>query len=443
MYCSLIPGPKKARTHHIFWSGVAMLTCVLSAWADRGDIQDKIPDARIIYSRNGRIHYSKIKPWQPVAVTEGTGCRWSRDGRRMVYVVNGGDHRTAPSVWMADFEDGWFTNMRKVRDSAYIPEYTADSRAITFVSSKLSNGEADSYQWQTQTRIRGGKVIVKRDLATGEETVLFDSRESYADVYDDRPLFHIAQLHKNNRHLLLYSYHDMRPHKTSVFDLQTQTLLHNDMMWNGDCSPAWSGDYSFITTTREAHDGPRCVYKQEFDPETGAISEGGCFFSAPDQITGGQNHRHQTDFREEWLVCASRLNEDAKRDIWIWEIGASPQSAVNLTQSQDGDKDDCDIFVTGPDPTKTKRQPCSAGSPAPGAARIRRSAAGVRLDLPASGRYRVTVVTPGGRVIAARSGEGRELERVRLPATFRGAAILRIVGPAGYRATRTFVEAGR
>ncbi len=428
---------KKARTQEPlrYWFFAVILACALPLCAGLGDIQNAIPDARIIYSRNGRIHYSTIKPWQPVAVTEGTGCRWSRDGRHIVYVVNGGDHRASPSVWMADFEDGWFTNMRKVRDSASIPEFTADSRAITFVSSRLSNGEADSYQWRNETRIRGGKVIVKCDIATGEEQTLFDSRESYADVYEDRPLFHIAQLHKNNRHLLLYSYHDMRPHKTSVFDLHTQTLLHNAMMWNGDCSPAWSGDYAYITTTREAHDGPRCVYKQDFDPETGEISEGGCFFSAPDQISGGQNHRHQTDVREKWLVCASRLDEDAKRDIWIWEIGTPRQSAVNLTQAQSGDKDDCDIFITGPDPTSSggiRRSPSALRS----ALHMRQSRTGLQFDLPGAGRYTVTVCKPNGRVLLTLSGRASEIASVRLPATVSGAAIVNIAGPAGAAAAR-------
>jgi hypothetical protein len=340
----------------------AALVLARPAAASLDDIQNAIPGARIIYSRNGRIHYSSIDPWQPAAVTEGRGCHWSRDGKHIVFVVGGGDHRTIPSIWMADYVDTWFENIRMVRDSGYIPEFTADGEAITFVSCRHGRGEADTYQWRDQTRTRGGKVIIKRDLATGNEEVLFDSRHSYASVYEDRPLFHVAQLHKNNRHLLLYSYHDMRPHKTSVFDIETRTLLHNEMMWNGDCSPAWSGDYTYITTTREADGAPRCVYRQDFDPHTGAIDPGSCFFSAPGQISAGQNHRHQTDNAEEWLVCASRSDEDSQRDVWIWKIGTPREEAVCLTEGQSGDKDDCDIFIPGTEPPDSTDPADSSGS---------------------------------------------------------------------------------
>lgn len=276
--------------------------------AARERIGERIPSARLLWSRGGRVYHTRLGKWDPVAVTpqdvKAGRPRWSPDGKAIVYERDG-------DVWIMDSD---FTHRRRILENAGTADWTGDGRAITAITGQ-------------------GYQVVRYALDGGGTQVIFDSRQAPGN---GQPLSQAAELHPNGRYLL--TFREKPGHSTLVVDLQNRRVLRNDQMSRGDCTPSWSPDGTEILSTARTADRP--VLVAPFDFRSGNIGKS-VFLAGLDSLLRYYVNDARLSNDGRWLVFDGKVLIGGAmwggREIYIWPRGAPQSERVRLTFEGDND----------------------------------------------------------------------------------------------------------
>ncbi len=342
----------------------------------RTELGRLIPDARLLWVRDDRIYCTRLGEWDPQPATRQPGKegrpRWSPDGTQVVYWA---EHPDGTGVWLmsADFSD-----RRLILPGAGVADWTADGNAITAIAAIA----ADRQQ------------VLMHDLATGETSVIYDSRElPYRDTAIR--LEQIAELHASGRYLLIWT--ENFGHATLVVDLVNRRYLANGRMLGGDCSPAWAPDGSFLIGTARDWAHRRAVVRAAFDAETGTIAPSEYFCG------DGTCHFQRVSSDGNWVVYAPQLDS---RELFCWRVGDPQGATVRLTFDPAQDVSPS-LFLPGDVASAAGPSGARQGQPAVG------SEAGATLAVELDGLHELLAQLRPAEGVPARFGEPAYFERNR------------------------------
>lgn len=304
--------PRAALAWSLVWAVSPMYADPLELSPDqraaRQEIGARIPEARLLWTRDARIYHTRLGSWDPEPVTpddvNSARPRWSPDGKRIVY-------ERGEAVWIMNAD---FTNRRLVLRTAHTADWTGTGRAITVIA-------------------HGGYQVVRHDLDSGETEVIYDARQS---PWSGHPVSQGAELHPNGRYLLTFK--EEPDHSVLIVDLEAGRYIANEQMGRGDCKPAWSPDGTALLTTARTTDRPVLITPFEFDDGTVGQSE---FLIGLDSLLRYYAHDGRLSNDGEWVVFGGKVLIGASmwggREIYIWKRGSPQSERVRLTF--DGDED--------------------------------------------------------------------------------------------------------
>jgi len=269
-------------------------------------LSSRLPDARLLWVNEDRIFYMTIgdpspKLISPAGATEGSP-RWSPDGTRISF------DRMPEGVFIMDTD---FNNANLVIPGANTPSWTRNGAAITAIA-------GDGYR------------VLKYDLASGQTSTIYDSRDS---PYNGQQVEQAAEMRRGGRFLL--TFRTTPEHTTEIVDLQSQTYISNSMMERGDCSPAWAPDGSYIMTTARTSNRP--VLKTDFDESGPSVGDSGHFIGVENTCDCSSFYIHGQRVSNDgnWVAFGAKIFDGPKsngtREIWLWQIGETQESAVRVT----------------------------------------------------------------------------------------------------------------
>jgi len=270
--------------------------------AGRRKVADRIPEARLIWSRDERLHHTRLSEWAPKAITpadvDARRPRWSPNGQRIVYERDN-------QVWIMDAD---FKNRREVLRNAHTADWDGTNRGITAITD-------------------GGYKVVHHHLVNGKTEVIYDARQR---PWDGNPVSQGAELHPEGRYLLLFK--EEPYHSTVVADLENGRYISNKQMRRGDCKPAWSPDGTEILTTARTTDRP--VLITSFDYNKGTVGPSR-FLIGLDSVMRYYAHDARLSNDGRWVVFGGKQLVGATtwggREIYIWERGAPQSERARLT----------------------------------------------------------------------------------------------------------------
>jgi len=277
---------------------------------DRGELAAReaaaavIPDARLLWVRNGTVLLTRLRPWAPqpaVAGLDGALARprWSPDGTRFLF------QRDDAAIYLQSGAGG---PARLVLSGAHTADWAPDGKAFTAIS-------LDGHQ------------VLLHDLARGQTRVLIDTREA---PLHGRVLAQAAELDPSGRYLLTFRREPR--HTTEIIDLGQRRILSNPQMRRGDCNPAWTPDgHHVLTTARTAN---RPILLANFDPSSGGLG--------PSQHLAGLDtwsryalHDPRPSRDGHWLVAAGEVllggGMRGRQEIYLWHRNDPPDRMVRLT----------------------------------------------------------------------------------------------------------------
>jgi hypothetical protein len=236
--------------------------------------------------------------------------RFSPDGRQISFL-------RSQRPWVSFRETGSWdlmvmnadgTNARRIAEQAYHPLWTPNGRGLTF--------------------IRDNRVIFI-DLASGEETVLYDGRDQptagrVADVmlgHDDRLVLQLGGVSRARRGVGILSLSD-----------RTFTRVSPNP---SACEISWIGRTGrVIWVEASGHGGTRVMHT----PAPGAAAE------VLIDLPGAYSHEYfpQVTPDGQWLIWGAAAegheHDRADYEIFVWRIGTPPESARRLTFSGSNDQ---------------------------------------------------------------------------------------------------------
>jgi Tol biopolymer transport system component len=292
--------------------------------AARTALGDRLPNARLLWVSGGKIYFSPVKDFSPQLVTQGAipegNPRWSPDGTRILYV------KDPMGVWIMDAD---FSNRVEVVPDGHTASWTRDGQSITAV--KASNPHQ----------------VIRYDLSGGNPTTIYDSQDSgYSGGFGyGNELSQAAELRSGGRFLLTFSVDN--DHNTYIVDLQNQQYIYNSEMDRGDCSPSWSPDGSYTTTTARTSDRP--VLKTDFDPSGPSVGSSNHFVGIGTVCNCAYYvHDHRVSNDGQWLVMGGLNRDENNREIYIWKIG-DPESEVVRMTFETAEDNSPSLYVGQPD----------------------------------------------------------------------------------------------
>lgn len=289
-------------------------------------VADAIPGARLLWTRDGAIWHAQLRPWVTQRIT-GSGTvegrpRWSPDGAHILF------QRQHGNTWDIFVMDNDFSNERLLLTGAHSADWADSGKSFTAIQHDLS-----------VVSHTAGYRVLRYTMATGATEILYDATEP---PYNGWPLSEAAELHPSGRYLLTFTADDgdNDRHHTFVVDLVARTYSYNDENWRGDCSPGWSPDGTFFTTTARTSNRP--VMKTAFDFSTGEISASELLADAGTTSDRYYIHGHRVSNDGQWLIAGLRWNSgvlSGNREIYLWKLdnNRGPVARISFDTGEDMD----------------------------------------------------------------------------------------------------------
>jgi dipeptidyl aminopeptidase/acylaminoacyl peptidase len=234
--------------------------------------------------------------------------RFSPDGRRIVFLrsqrpwVSFRD----PTAWDVYLIQADGSGEEPIARGAYHPTWTADGRGLVF---------------------HRGARVVRYDLATRQETLLFDGGREIPGLTQ----FGDPELSPDERRLAFYPRGAMEG--TAVFDLGTRTLVALTPVQA--CQPVWAPDgRTLVWVEIEGNGGTRIV--------TGSADGTGRRVLI--DLPGARSHEYFPKLSNDgrWLVWGAAAegheHDRADYDIFAWEVGTPWESALRVSQHPANDQ---------------------------------------------------------------------------------------------------------
>jgi Tol biopolymer transport system component len=234
--------------------------------------------------------------------------RFSPDGRRIVFLRSQREWVSArePTAWDVFLMDSDGSNERRVAQGGFHPTWTADGRAVIF------HREARVFRY---------------DVASGRETQIFDGRAAIPRLTEIGDF----ELSPDGQRL---SFGLRGPFDgAAVFELATGRLT--PLTTEQACEPTWAPDgHRLVWVETGGKGGTRIM--------TGAPNGSGrqLFMDLP----GAYSHEYFPKFSSDgrWLVWGAAAegheHDRADYEIFVWEIGTPPDTAVRVTHHPGNDQ---------------------------------------------------------------------------------------------------------
>jgi hypothetical protein len=297
--------------------------------AARNNLGNRIPGAKVVWVRNGKIYYSPIKNWNEQKITgaetEGRP-RWSPDGSKIVFERQNG------SSWDVYTMNSDFSGAKKIITGAHTADWTDNGAAVTAIKYYPGNTAQEGYE------------VVRHTISSGQTTVIYNAK---ASGYNGWIVSQTAELHPKGRYLLTFSREDN--HHSFIVDLQGKNYIKNDEMWRGDCGPGWAPDGTYFTQT--ARTSSRPALKTTFNWDNGTVGSS-THFLGMDTNLKYYHHGHRISNDGNWAVGGVLWKEgelSGNREIYVWEL-ADPdrdKNAVRLTFTAKDKEDNSPSIVIG------------------------------------------------------------------------------------------------
>jgi Tol biopolymer transport system component len=235
-------------------------------------------------------------------------ARFSPDGRRLVFMRS---QREWVSFREHDPWDLFVMNLDGTREqrivrSGYHPTWTADGQSIVF---------------------QRGLQALRYDLETGRETVLVDGPTAIPGIAE----LGDPELSPDGRRLALYARGPLPGN--AVFDLASRSLVPLGTVQA--CQPTWAPDgQSLVWIEIEGHGGTRVM--------TGGPDGRGRRVLI--DLPGTHSHEYFPKLSNDgrWLVWGAAAggheHDRADYEIFVWEVGTPPDSAIRLTHHVGNDQ---------------------------------------------------------------------------------------------------------
>lgn len=272
--------------------------------SEREKFIGNMPRSDLLWSKSGKIFFSRLKKWRPQAVTDGENPRWSPDGSRIVFTSSDDLY-----LMNRDFSKARMIIADVVTEFGTGGYWTLDGNGVTAIGTK------------------NPRQVLLYDLKTRKTGIIHDEGQAPFKGYG---LSQSAEIRFKGRYLLTFTTDDN--HRAMVVDLKKKTYIANELMLKGDCEPAWTPDGRFIVSTRRALQRP--LYIAKFDAPSRKLS--------PSQylIGKGRCHRAAVSNDSRYVLYASKGN------IYCWKIGLKPsKSRHGIQLTFDGDNTDPSLFV--------------------------------------------------------------------------------------------------
>lgn len=235
-------------------------------------------------------------------------ARFSPDGRQIVFM-------RSQKEWVSFREhDPWDlflmnidgTEERRIVRGGYHPTWTADGKAVVF---------------------QRGLQALRHDLATGQETVLVDGPAAIPGITE----LGDPELSPDGRRVALYARGPLQGN--AVFDLGSRTLVPLGQVQA--CQPTWAPDgQSLVWIEIEGHGGTRVMTGKPDGRERRVLID----------LPGAHSHEYFPKLSSDgrWLVWGAAAegheHDRADYEIFVWEVGTPPGSAVRLTRHPGNDQ---------------------------------------------------------------------------------------------------------
>jgi Tol biopolymer transport system component len=245
-------------------------------------------------------------------------ARFAPDGRRLVFLRSRREAVSARVItdWDVFVVNADGTGERRVTERGFYPGWTADGQAIVFH--------------------REGRVF-RHELATGRETLLLDAPREFPGVTEVGDF----ELGPDGRRLAFglrgrfggaFGLHGLFSGAV-VFDLDTRALAV--LTAEQACEPTWTPDgRSLLWMETGGRGGTRVMTGR---PDGG---ERRVFMDLP----GTHSHEYFPKLANDgrWLVWGASAegheHDRADYEIFLWEVGTPPESAVRVTHHEGNDQ---------------------------------------------------------------------------------------------------------
>lgn len=277
------------------------------AKSPRDRLAAQIPTGVVLWSRDGMVTASRIRPWKPVSLTPGENPRWSPDGKRILFTRK-------HAVWM----------MKN--------DLSKPVKLLTGIVTEYGTGGYWTEDGRSIVAIRrdNPQKVIKLNIDSGKIHLIHDEGKPPFKGYR---LGQCAELRFRERFLLTFT--PDQGHRSTIIDRRDGRYISNELMRKGDCEPAWSPDGKFIVMTRRVRGSVnRPLYITFFDVQSQSLSKSTYF------IGRGRCHRASVSNDARYVLYESSGH------LFCWKAADrvdKPRNGIQLTVR--GKNTDPNLFI--------------------------------------------------------------------------------------------------